>query len=100
MTTEEKPKRPRGFAAMSPEKRRAIASRGGTSVPKETRSFSQSRDLASRAGRDGGLNVDATKRAFRRDPALAAEAGRKGGLASRRGPAKPTEGETGGGEEV
>jgi general stress protein YciG len=84
LAMDEKPKRPRGFAAMSPEKRKAIASRGGTSVPKEKRSFSQSRDLAARAGRDGGLNVDPGKRAFRKDPALAAAAGRKGGLASRR----------------
>ena len=71
---------------MSPEKRKAIASRGGLSVPKEKRSFSQSRDLASRAGRDGGLNVEPEKRAFRKDPELASAAGRKGGLASRRGP--------------
>ena len=81
---EDKPKRLRGFAAMSPEKRKEIASRGGTSVPKEKRSFSQSRDLASRAGRHGGLSVDPLKRAFRRDPALAASAGRKGGLAPRK----------------
>lgn len=44
----------RGFAAMSPEKRREIAAKGGASVPAEKRSFSQSRDLAARAGRAGG----------------------------------------------
>jgi general stress protein YciG len=44
----------RGFASMSPEKQREIASKGGKSVPSEKRSFSQNRDLASEAGRKGG----------------------------------------------
>ena len=44
----------RGFAAMSPERRREIAAKGGAAVPAEKRSFSQSRDLAARAGRSGG----------------------------------------------
>lgn len=44
----------RGFAAMSPEKRRQIAAKGGASVPAEKRSFSQNRDLAASAGRAGG----------------------------------------------
>lgn len=44
----------RGFAAMSPEKRREIAAKGGAAVPAGKRSFSQSRDLAARAGRVGG----------------------------------------------
>ncbi len=44
----------RGFASMSPEKQREIASKGGKSVPSEKRSFSQNRDLASAAGRKGG----------------------------------------------
>ncbi len=44
----------RGFASMSPEKQREIASKGGKSVPSEKRSFSQNRDLASQAGRRGG----------------------------------------------
>jgi general stress protein YciG len=44
----------RGFASMSPEKQREIASKGGKSVPSEKRSFSQDRDLASQAGRKGG----------------------------------------------
>lgn len=44
----------RGFAAMSPEKRREIAAKGGASVPAEKRSFSKSRDLARQAGRAGG----------------------------------------------
>ena len=44
----------RGFASMSPEKQREIASKGGKSVPSEKRSFSQNRDLASQAGKKGG----------------------------------------------
>lgn len=44
----------RGFAAMSPDKRREIAARGGAAVPPEKRSFSQSRELAASAGRIGG----------------------------------------------
>jgi general stress protein YciG len=44
----------RGFASMSPERRREIARKGGASVPADKRSFSQSSDLAARAGRVGG----------------------------------------------
>jgi general stress protein YciG len=49
-----RPKSRRGFAAMSPEKRREIARRGGASVPAAKRSFSQNRDLAANAGAKGG----------------------------------------------
>lgn len=44
----------RGFAAMSPEKRSAIARLGGAAVPADKRSFSQNPDLAVAAGRKGG----------------------------------------------
>ncbi len=54
ITETDRPKAKRGFAAMDPERRREIAARGGASVPAEKRSFSQSRDLATRAGRAGG----------------------------------------------
>lgn len=54
MTPETPAKLRRGFAAMDPEKRRAIARQGGASVPAEKRSFAQDRDLAVRAGRAGG----------------------------------------------
>ena len=50
-----KPKAMRGFAAMSPEKRTAIARLGGAAVPEDKRSFSQNRDLAARAGTLGAL---------------------------------------------
>ena len=45
----------RGFASMSVELQRAIARKGGRSVPAEKRFFSTRRDLASDAGRRGGL---------------------------------------------
>lgn len=48
------PKSKRGFAVMSPERRREIAAKGGASVPAEKRSFSQDRNLAASAGRVGG----------------------------------------------
>ncbi|WP_370236219.1 general stress protein [Brevundimonas sp.] len=44
----------RGFASMDPERQRAIARKGGASVPSEKRSFSQDRALAAQAGREGG----------------------------------------------
>ena len=72
----------RGFASMDAAKQRAIASKGGQSVPDEKRSFSQDPSLAAQAGRKGGQNVPPEKRSFSQNPALAAEAGRKGGLAS------------------
>src|ERR1700759_3616027 len=72
----------RGFASMDPEKQRAIARKGGESVPHEKRSFSQNPGLAASAGRKGGLSVDPSKRSFSKDHSLASDAGRKGGHAS------------------
>lgn len=72
----------RGFAAMDVEKQRAIASKGGQSVPPEKRSFSQDPKLAAAAGRKGGQSVKPEDRSFSQDPSLAARAGRKGGLVS------------------
>lgn len=48
----------RGFASMTPERRRELASKGGSSVKPENHSFSKDRSLASRAGRKGGLALD------------------------------------------
>jgi general stress protein YciG len=48
------PKQHRGFAAMDPEKRRAIAAKGGASVDPNNRSFAKNRTLAASAGRKGG----------------------------------------------
>ncbi len=50
----DKPKKPRGFAAMSAEQRTEIARKGGASVPNEKRLFSVRRDVAADAGRKGG----------------------------------------------
>ena len=77
---QDKPRKaPRGFAAMDPERQRAIASKGGRSVPDAKRSFSQNRGLAAQAGRKGGQESGGN---FRNDPARAAAAGRKGGSES------------------
>jgi uncharacterized protein len=69
----------RGFAGMSERKQREIASKGGSSVPNEKRSFSKDHELAAEAGRKGGAAVPDDKRSFSKDHELAAEAGRKGG---------------------
>ncbi|WP_281015452.1 KGG domain-containing protein [Lichenihabitans psoromatis] len=80
--TQSLPTSTRGFASMDVEKRRAIARKGGESVPNEKRSFSQNPGLASEAGRKGGRSVNPEKRSFSQDHQLAAQAGRKGGHAS------------------
>ena len=72
----------RGFASMDKEKQRAIARKGGTSVPKEKRSFSRDKSLAAEAGRKGGQSVRPAMRSFSRNHELASEAGRNGGHAS------------------
>lgn len=72
----------RGFASMSQERQRQIASMGGKAVPDGKRSFSQNRRLAAEAGRKGGQSVPDEKRSFSQNRQLAAEAGRKGGQAS------------------
>ena len=45
----------RGFASMTPERRREVASKGGKSVKWQNRAFSKDRALAQAAGRKGGL---------------------------------------------
>jgi uncharacterized protein len=86
---QQKPKSKRGFASMDPEKQREIARKGGKSVPAEKRSFSQSADLAAKAGQKGGRAVDPKNRSFSKDHALASTAGAKGGHASHGGRKKP-----------
>ena len=51
----------RGFAAMDADRRREIARKGGSSVPKAKRSFAQDRNLAAEAGRKGGTETQARK---------------------------------------
>lgn len=73
----------KGFALLSPERRRELASKGGKSVPAESRGFSN-KDVASKAGKKGGKSVNPQNRAFSRNPELARKAGKKGGAALRR----------------
>jgi uncharacterized protein len=73
---------------MDPEKQRAIARKGGESVPNEKRSFSQNHQLAAEAGRKGGMSVSPAKRSFAQNHELASMAGRKGGHASHGGSKK------------
>jgi len=47
-------KQRRGFAVMDPEKRKAIAKKGGASVHPTQRSFAKDRALAREAGSKGG----------------------------------------------
>ncbi len=46
--------KPRGFAAMSKERRTEIARKGGASVPADKRSFATQGGLAAAAGSKGG----------------------------------------------
>ena len=48
--------KPRGLAAMTPERRREIASLGGRSVKPENRAFSRDPQLAAEAGCVGGYS--------------------------------------------
>jgi general stress protein YciG len=76
-----KPKSNKGFASMTPERRKEIASKGGRSVPKEKRSFSRDKSLARAAGKKGGNNVKPQNRTFFKNRDLASAAGRAGGQA-------------------
>ena len=55
--TKSKTQSKRGFASMCAEKRRAVSSLGGKSVPPEKRSFSRDKVLAACAGRKGGSSI-------------------------------------------
>ena len=77
-------KQKRGFAAMTPERQREIASMGGRALKPEQRSFSRNLELAASAGRKGGLAVDPAKRTFIVNHDMAVDAGRKGGRARSR----------------
>ena len=68
----------RGFAAMTPEKRREIARKGGKSVPASKRAFSVNKDLAVKAGRKSGSRSRPEKRPFSKDRDLASRAGKLG----------------------
>jgi general stress protein YciG len=47
----------RGFAAMSPDRRREIARLGGRSIPAEKRYYARNREAAAKAGQKGGKAI-------------------------------------------
>ena len=76
--------KPRGFAAMSQERRSAIAALGGRAVPADRRGYSlASPEVRAADGRKGGLNVKDELRSFSQDRNLASAAGRRSGEARR-----------------
>lgn len=86
-------KRGRGFASMTPERRKEIAAAGGRAVKRQNRAFSRDPELAAAAGRKGGRMVDPANRTFFKDRNLAREAGRKGGWTTQKKlPVEPVEG--------
>jgi len=70
----EKVKKPQGFAAISPERRKEISTLGGKAVPAEKRAFSVKAGLAAKAGSKGGKIK--RPRSFTLDPDLASRASR------------------------
>lgn len=48
-------KKPRGFASLTPERLKEIASKGGKSVKPENRTYYRDTDYAQECGRKGGL---------------------------------------------
>ena len=68
----------RGFASMSPEKQREIASKGGRAAHEKGTAHEFSADEAREAGRKGGTTVS-------RDRSHMADIGRRGGTAASEG---------------
>jgi general stress protein YciG len=69
--------RPRGFAAMSPAKRREIAAKGGKAAHAQGKAHQFTSEEAREAGRAGGVAVSADRESMR-------ERGRRGGVAASR----------------
>lgn len=65
----------RGFACLSPERRKEISSKGGANVPPEKRGFTN-KELASRAGKIGGKAVKPENRVFSKNKELASRCGK------------------------
>lgn len=68
----EKERSKRGFASMSPEKRKEIASKGGKSAHKQGKAYKFDSESARKAGKVGGKAVSENRDHM-------AEIGRKGG---------------------
>jgi uncharacterized protein len=59
----------KGFASMTTEERKRIASMGGKAVSDERRTFRTNRELAAEAGRKGGLKARANAAAIKAEHA-------------------------------
>ena len=70
----------RGFAALTPEQRRALASKGGKAVQAQGKAPLFTSESGRKAGRKGGVRAHALGRGHAFTPAEAAAAGRKSGL--------------------
>jgi len=68
MEIENKQKRPRGFASMSPERRREIASKGGQAAQARGKAHQWTAEEASAAGKKGSARY-ARHRAAEKQPA-------------------------------
>lgn len=67
----------RGFASMSPEKQRSIASMGGKAVQERGLAHRYNSEEASVAGRKGGLAVSADREHMREIGRMGGKAGKK-----------------------
>jgi general stress protein YciG len=74
-------RRPRGFAAMDPERQRAIARKGGRASHRRGHGHEWTPEEAREAGRVGGRVAHRRGRAHEWTPEEAREAGRRGGRA-------------------
>jgi len=83
---DEEPKKLRGLAAMSPERRREIASKGGKATQEKGTGNRFTSESAKMAGVKGGKSAQASGKAHRFTTETAREAGIKGGRPSH----KPT----------
>lgn len=75
------PRKPRGLAALPPERRKAISQMGGKATHATERAHKFTSDEAREAGAKGGRRAQQLGTAHRFTAEEAAEAGRKGGLA-------------------
>ena len=72
----------RGFAAMSPEKRREVSGKGGKSAHAQGLAHQWTSEEASEAGKKGSKTAHAQGTAYRWTKETAGEAGKKGGIVS------------------
>lgn len=80
--------KPRGLAALSPERRREIASMGGRATQAAGKGSHFTSEAAREAGAKGGKAAQASGKAYRFTKATAREAGLKGGRPSHKSKAE------------